>query len=61
MSNATEIIFVEDRKEGRMSRRVEMVCKKIIKGQNAVAIADLLEEDESAIQKIVSISGYVCA
>lgn len=42
--------------QGSISKLVELVCKKLIKGYSVQEIADILEEDESLIQTIVEIA-----
>ena len=42
------------REEGRVIGLIEKVYKKLCKGQDATTIADALEEDISAIQKIIA-------
>lgn len=46
----------EGREEGSMLKLIKQVCKKLAKGQDAAAIADALEEDESEIQRIILVA-----
>ena len=42
----------EGREEGEKKKLIELVCKKLRKGQNAEAIADALEEEPDIIEAI---------
>ena len=46
----------EGREEGRMNTLVSLVCRKLAKGMEAAAIADMLEEEEDVIQDICNIA-----
>lgn len=46
----------EAREEGAMLKLIQQICKKLAKGQDAAAIADALEEDESEVQRIASVA-----
>ena len=46
----------EGREEGRMNTLVSLVCRKLAKGMEAAAIADMLEEEEDVIQDICNVA-----
>ncbi|MCI8504000.1 MAG: hypothetical protein HFH00_09280, partial [Dorea sp.] len=46
----------EGREEGRMNTLVSQVCRKLAKGMEAAAIADMLEEEEDVIQDICDVA-----
>ena len=46
----------EGREEGRMNTLVSLVCRKLAKGMEAMAIADMLEEEEDVIQDICDVA-----
>ena len=46
----------EGREEGRMNTLVSQVCRKLAKGMEAAAIADMLEEEEDVIQDICNVA-----
>ena len=43
--------------QGSDIRLVELVCKKLAKGCSVVEIADILEEDEKLIQRVINVAG----
>ena len=45
-----------EREEGRIKTRVSLVCRKLAKGMEAAAIADMLEEEEDVIQDICNVA-----
>ena len=46
----------EGRQEGELNKLVCLVCKKLVKGLSAKEIAEIFEEDEEEIQKIVDVA-----
>ena len=46
----------EGREEGRMNTLVSLVWRKLAKGMEAMAIADMLEEEEDVIQDICDVA-----
>ena len=46
----------EGREKGRIKTLVSQVCRKLAKGMEAAAIADMLEEEEDVIQDICNIA-----
>ncbi len=47
---------IAGREEGRIYNLARLVCKKLAKGMEAAAIADMLEEDEDVIRNICNIA-----
>ena len=46
----------EGREKGRIKTLVSQVCRKLAKGMEAAAIADMLEEEEDVIQDICNVA-----
>lgn len=46
----------EGKKEGEISKLVDLVCKKILKDYSVAEIADMLEEEETVIQEIYDVA-----
>ena len=50
------IIRREEREDGRAEGQISLICKKLRKNLSVAEIADILEEDESAVQAIVDVA-----
>ncbi len=51
-----ELFREEGREEGREETIISQICKKLIKGKDAVVIADEIEEPVEKVSKICSIA-----
>ncbi len=49
-----EDLIKEERKEARMEAQLELIQKKLAKGQSVEQIADALELDCDTIQKLIN-------
>lgn len=56
LQEVRESTFEEACEKGGVLKMIALVCKKLIKGQDAATIADALEEDEVYIQKIITVA-----